>query len=193
MAANQTLVLDSLAYDPDTGSMPDNQVTWLSSLDGALGQGSQLSVSGLSVGVHTITLQADDGLGGVATDTVTVTVVADFSLLPPPPDLLAVEPGKVLFSPNGGVASMPIAVENQNAANPISWQASADRPWIQLGAAQGTTPAILTVGADPTGLAAGNHTGTITFTSPNLPGQSVSVPVSAYIPRSTVFLPLVSR
>jgi len=71
-----TVNLEASAYDVDTGALDGAQVTWTSNLDGALGTGAQLSVASLSVGVHTITVRADDGQGGVATDTVQVTVTA---------------------------------------------------------------------------------------------------------------------
>jgi hypothetical protein len=71
-----TVNLEASAYDVDTGALDGAQVTWTSNLDGALGTGAQLSVASLRVGVHTITVRADDGQGGVATDTVQVTVTA---------------------------------------------------------------------------------------------------------------------
>ncbi len=70
-----TTYLEASAYDVDLGVLDGAQVTWTSDRDGALGNGAQLSTAALSVGVHTITVRADDGAGGVATDTVQVTVV----------------------------------------------------------------------------------------------------------------------
>jgi hypothetical protein len=45
-----------------------------------------------------------------------------------------------------------------------SWTASADQGWIKLGTTSGGTPATTTVTLDSKGLAAGIHTGRITFT-----------------------------
>ncbi len=81
IAISQTLGLEATAYDVDTGTMPDEQIQWSSDRDGPLGNGAQLSVAALSVGTHTITVRADDGQGGVATDSVRVTVLE--SPLPP--------------------------------------------------------------------------------------------------------------
>lgn len=80
---SQTLGLEADAYDADTGTMVDQQVRWASSLDGPLGSGAQLSVSSLSLGTHTITVTADDGLGGAASQTVLVTVAENVE--PPAP------------------------------------------------------------------------------------------------------------
>ena len=85
VVAGQTLDLGAAAYDVDSGNMTGSQVVWLSSLDGILGQGDSLQVASLSQGLHTITVRADDGVGGVATDTVQVVVVSDPTQLPPPP------------------------------------------------------------------------------------------------------------
>ncbi len=75
----QALNLEADAYDVDGGSMDEAQVQWTSSLDGALGEGAQLTVASLSVGTHQITVRADDGQGGVATASVTVVVRGDLA------------------------------------------------------------------------------------------------------------------
>lgn len=82
IVTDQTLNLQAYAYDMDTGSMDQEQLEWHSSIDGFLGNGTQLSITGLRVGNHSITLWADDGEGGTATDMVKVTVVRDISELP---------------------------------------------------------------------------------------------------------------
>jgi hypothetical protein len=48
----------------------------------------------------------------------------------------------------------------------IDWTASTDQPWVTLSATSGTTPSLPNLGVDPTGLAAGHYTATVTFTSP---------------------------
>jgi hypothetical protein len=58
VATGQTLTLAGEAFDPDSGMMDGSLVEWVSSLDGSLGTGAELSVTGLGVGVHTITLRA---------------------------------------------------------------------------------------------------------------------------------------
>jgi hypothetical protein len=65
--------------------MDDGQVQWISSRDGLLGVGAQVTIASLSAGAHVITVRADDGHGGVATASVAVTVRADLTepVIPP--------------------------------------------------------------------------------------------------------------
>ena len=58
-------------------------------LAGALGQGAQVTTALLSAGSHVITVQADDGQGGMVTAAVTVTVRGDLA-----------EPSAALFLPS---------------------------------------------------------------------------------------------
>ncbi|HEY7683892.1 MAG TPA: PQQ-dependent sugar dehydrogenase [Gemmatimonadales bacterium] len=64
------------ATDPEDGPLTGNSLAWSSSRDGALGGGSPLTVSTLSIGQHTITLRATDGAGAHTDATVTLTVTA---------------------------------------------------------------------------------------------------------------------
>lgn len=73
----QALALFGEGYDPDDGSLPSSQIKWSSNIAGQLGVGNSLTVAGLAPGAHTITLTADDGAGGVATDTTEVVVRAN--------------------------------------------------------------------------------------------------------------------
>ncbi len=78
------VVLTGAAADPEDGVLPGTALTWLSSLDGTLGQGDSLSLYSLSPGAHTITLRATDQNGGQGTATVQLTVttvVASYGLL----------------------------------------------------------------------------------------------------------------
>ncbi len=73
------------AADPEDGALPGGALTWLSSLDGTLGQGESVTLGTLSPGAHTITLQAADQDGGRGTATVQITVttvVAGYGLQP---------------------------------------------------------------------------------------------------------------
>jgi hypothetical protein len=56
----QTIILVGEAYDREDGPLGAPSLLWLSSLDGALGSGRSIAVTGLSVGEHSITLQATD-------------------------------------------------------------------------------------------------------------------------------------
>jgi len=60
--------------DLENGSLGDSALSWVSSIDGALGAGQLLEVS-LSLGVHTITLTATDSGGLTSTASIQITVV----------------------------------------------------------------------------------------------------------------------
>jgi len=190
VAISQTLGLDGRAYDVDTGSMTSSQLQWLSSLDGLLGNGAQLSVAGLREGFHTITFRADDGFGGVATDTVDVIVVSDPSQLPPRPDALVAGPDPILFDTRMGVTRVRLSIDNQNIANPVVWTAVASASWLGLGVTSGTTPDQMYVTLNEAGLPRGYYTATISLTSPALPGQSTTVGVAASISGQRLYLPV---
>lgn len=67
----------------DTNGAGDTSYQWNSDIDGVLGTGSMLEISGLSIGRHEISVLAEDNVGGGAdTDRVfvTVTAVADVTL-----------------------------------------------------------------------------------------------------------------
>jgi len=74
----QWLDLSGSALDRQDGTITDTQLLWRSSLDGSLGTGAQIGAI-LSVGVHTITLQATNSAGLSATTSVTVSVLSDYA------------------------------------------------------------------------------------------------------------------
>jgi hypothetical protein len=162
IAFEQTLTLEGDAYDVDSGTLPDERLQWSSSRDGGLGSGPSLDVASLSVGQHTITFRADDGEGGVTTDSVEVTVVADISELPPVPDALVVGPSLLTLDEANGAA---LSIENENTLAMLTWEANVSDAWIRLSAASGVTPSDVAVTLDPTGLAPGHYTGSITVNS----------------------------
>jgi hypothetical protein len=184
IATGQTLMLRADAYDVETGSM-DEEVEWISSRDGVLGSGTWLGIADLSVGVHTITARADDGTGGVAIDTVQVTVVSDLSELPPVPDALAASPSLIAFAPAAGATSATLRIENENVQQALPWQAEAHADWVQLSATTGTTPAEITVSFANTGLTAGHHSAAITISSVATPGQTKTIGVDVAIAQQT--------
>jgi hypothetical protein len=191
IVVSQTLGLEGLAYDIDTGTMDDSRLSWTSDRDGLLGNGAEVAVSTLSTGTHTITFRADDGQGGVATDSVQVTVVADASEISIPNGLLAT-PATILFDRVKGMTSVRLAIDNQNLLNPIDWQAPAMPAWVELSTINGQTPDEITVRFNDTGLAPGEYTGLISFTSAATPGERVTVQVQARVSQR-VYLPLLLR
>ena len=58
------------AFDPEDRALPDDALTWTSSIDGELGGGRELEVPSLSAGTHRIELVATDSNGADATASV---------------------------------------------------------------------------------------------------------------------------
>jgi len=95
--AELPVFLDALAYDAEDGFVDEANVQWSSSLDGALGEGAELTIDGLSLGTHEITVRAEDSVGQLASASVSVNVVAADAA----PDLSLAE-----LRIEGGVASV---------------------------------------------------------------------------------------
>jgi outer membrane protein assembly factor BamB len=68
----QTVILTGQAYDREDGYLDDPALVWDSSLDGTLGSGGAVAVTGLAEGEHTITLRATDDDEMIGTATITL-------------------------------------------------------------------------------------------------------------------------
>jgi len=165
VAINQTLNLEALAYSPNVGTPDSSQISWTSSIDGALGDGEELAVTGLTPGVHTITVSVNDGVG-TASDSVTdVIVVSDPRFLPTPEKNVAVGPSPLLFWPEEGITSQTVRVDNEGGTNPLTWASVEFTPWLSVGPISGSTPDEVTVSVDATGLDPGLYDAGIAFGS----------------------------
>lgn len=187
---SQTIGLVAQAFDIDTGSMTSDQLSWTSNLDGALGNGEQLSVSDLSTGVHTITFTADDGVGSLMTDQIQISIVDTFAELPSV-DSLIVGPNTLLFDSRFDWGNDLLSIENANGLNAINWNMSASESWIQLGANSGVTPDDVSIAIDMSSLEEGTHTANVTVTSPDVIDQTITIPVQVVIEPNKLYLPLV--
>jgi uncharacterized repeat protein (TIGR01451 family) len=193
IAVSQTLELQGVAYDPDLGDLPREKVQWSSDRDGLLGNGAHLSVTGLSVGVHKITLTANDGSGGVNWVTVQVIVVAQPDLVPPPDDALVASPGALTFDLPSLPRLQTFWIDNVNPTTPLTWTAQVDQPWLRLSLTSGVTPVKVSASLNYASLPLGFQTAQITLTSPALPGQEVKLTVSARGLANKVYLPRLRR
>jgi hypothetical protein len=76
VAFEDLLILEAMSFDNEDGPNVGD-VTWTSSIDGVLSSEREFATSGLSTGVHQITLTVEDSEGLQGTDSVTVTVGQD--------------------------------------------------------------------------------------------------------------------
>lgn len=74
--AGAIVVLLGTARDPEAGTLSTGQMSWSSSLDGALGYGDLLNIGSLSVGTHTLMFNVTDAASASASDSVIVTVLS---------------------------------------------------------------------------------------------------------------------
>lgn len=76
ITGGQNFVLSATGYDIEDGSLPKSAFTWASNLNGALGTGDHILLSGtnLATGTHQITVTATDSSGSSATATTRVTI-----------------------------------------------------------------------------------------------------------------------
>jgi hypothetical protein len=180
VAFGQTVAFVAEASDPD-GEVSGESIEWRSSRDGSLGRGPSISVADLSVGGHTITVAVDDGRGGMAGDSVEVQVVGDPDQVPPPPDRLLAGPSLLVFQPASEMTLATLSIANRNMEHEIDWEAEADASWVRLARTRGKTPADVEVRFVGSQLPAGRHTATITVTSDDVAGQTLSIRVDALV------------
>jgi len=175
VAISQTVQFEALAYDPDVGALVGGQVAWDSDLDGPLGEGTYLSIETLSVGEHSVTAVADDGMGQVVTDAVRIEVLGDPTGLPIPDRLMADPTGIELRS--DGMITATLEISNQNTGSSIPWHAESEQDWIVLSEANGMTPGSIDVSYDSRALLPGVYTGAIALTSGSVAGETRLVTV----------------
>ena len=177
----QLINFSGAAMDWQDGGVTGANLVWSSNLDGPLGTGELISSQTLKVGTHTITLKATNSKGLMATTSITVIVDDDLNLLDP---MLTAAPTQISFSfAKGATASKTGTVFIGNAGSgDLNWTASANAPWLTLGASSGTAPASLTLTANPTGIPDGSAlSATLTLVAPatsSQPTQTLTIPVT---------------
>jgi uncharacterized protein (TIGR03437 family) len=79
---------------------------------------------------------------------------------------LTVNPSQLSFASQAGQpAPTGQTVQVLSTAGALTWTATTSAPWITVSSSSGTTPTPVTISVNPTGLAAGNYTGAVLFTS----------------------------
>lgn len=84
------------ASDPEDGTIPDENISWLSTVDGNLGTGKIFTVSDLTSNTHKIILTATDKNLNIDVDTITVTIFQDTN-----PNIVITSPNKDITLPQG--------------------------------------------------------------------------------------------
>jgi len=189
-ARGQTITVLADAYDIDDGDLNDS-VVWSSNLDGQLGTGEVLGTASLSVGTHTLTATVVDSAGSMTTAQTQVRVVATLDDLPPTPNQLVAMPNSVQLSTV--MTGTEVYIGNFNPYTTMTWNATANQPWVQLSAPSGLTDSILTISYDRSMLPDGLYEATVTLTSPEAPGVTLTIPVGADILYRNTYLPLVRK
>ncbi len=73
---NDNIYFEGAATDSEDGQITSqSSLTWTSDIDGAIGSGVSFVATGLTAGVHEITLTVTDSYGGTGTDSVSITVI----------------------------------------------------------------------------------------------------------------------
>jgi len=97
-----------------------------------------------------------------------------------PPEDLEVTPANLSFSGllDGSLTAATDLNIGASEGGALAFTLVASEDWIKISAPQGTTPGVIQVQADPTGLAVGTVNGEITVSAPDSGNQSVTVPVT---------------
>ena len=139
--------------------------TWLSATPPSGTTPGSLSVSvnpsGLAAGTYTgnVTVASSGAANSPKTVPVTLTVTAA------PSPTMTVSPLSLSFSyQSGGVAPAGQTV-NVTSSSALSYTAATSAGWLSVTPASGNAPGSLSVSINPSGLAAGTYTGTVTLTA----------------------------
>jgi hypothetical protein len=135
-----------------------------------------VDTSGLAAGTYTATITIDGGGVSGSPRTVPVTLTVN----PPAPPVLAITPSSLTFAATVGGAAPPaqgVTVSNTGGGT-LSFTATDDQTWLSASPASGSAPGTVNVSVDPTGLAAGTYTGTVTIAAAGATGSPKTVAVT---------------
>lgn len=123
--------------------------------------------AGLLIGIHSAVLTVSDGSTSKTVD-ITLTITDGLTVAPPALDF------SCYLGSSATPADQSVIIDGPS----IAWTASVNQGWVQLGSVSGTSPSTLSVGVDPTGLAAGIHAAVLTI---SYGSTSKTVPVNLTI------------
>jgi hypothetical protein len=113
------ITLSGAGQDKEDRAMPDEQLAWSSSIDGALGTGPEIMTRGLSVGRHTIRLTATDADGATAEASIELVVDGSVVAAAPPAELEAAVAGILDRFGSGGDPSPIVAIDPVSESIPM--------------------------------------------------------------------------
>jgi hypothetical protein len=173
-------------------------VSWASSRDGELGQGTQLRVDGLSTGMHLITATVSDS-SNQTTQTVRRIVIAPGEQAPTPV-LAASQASLALTAAATDDARGTLISLRLPSGNATQWSAAAGAAWIKVNAvgataaatASGALPGRVRVTVDPRGKAVGEYSSQVVVSAG---GMTLTIPVTLNViePPTQQLIPTASR
>jgi uncharacterized protein (TIGR03437 family) len=168
----RTIMVSSTNASTAFSATLNPQVSWLvvSPPTGATGAGGagvpvalMATPTGLTAGVYTTQLNLSV-IGGISLPSIPVMLIVSSN------PLLQLSTNTLTFSSNFGATTPPpsqsVQVSTTGNGN-TSFTFSSNEPWLTATTTGNTTPAVLTVTANPTGLAVGPYTGTLTVVPNN--------------------------
>jgi hypothetical protein len=159
---------------------------WLSATPSSGTTPGNISVSvnpsGLAAGTYTgnVSITASGTSNSPKAVPVTLTVTA------PAAPTIGVSPGTLSFTFTTGGATPAAQNVSVTGSSATSYTAASSAAWLTVTPASGTTPGSLSVGINPSGLAAGTYNGTITVTAASASNspQKVAVTLAVSAPAS---------
>ena len=94
--------------------------------------------------------------------------------------LAAPSPTSLVFSAGPGTSPAPQTLNVTAGSASTAWAASVSSgaPWLTISASTTITPGVLTVSANPAGLAEGTYNATVTLSAPGATNSPISIPVT---------------
>jgi uncharacterized protein (TIGR03437 family) len=123
----------------------------------------------LSVGINPAGLAVGNYSSSITVNGNNIPVALTITAAPTPPSLSA-NPANLSFAYMlGGAAPASQSLQITSSAAPITLSINTPTSWLSVTPTSGATPLALNVTADPTGLAAGSYTGSITVNTLTIP------------------------
>jgi hypothetical protein len=92
---------------------------------------------------------------------------------------LAATPSSLSFvATNGSNPAAQSLTISSSGAGPFAWTATTSAGWLHASPAAGNAPSTVSISADPTGLAIGTYSGTVTISAQGLANSPLTVPVN---------------